>query len=78
MHGNVWQWCSDLYLEDYYEIRSSTSDPRGPPGGNEHVMRGGSWSDHGLSCRSACRGKGRLDFSDNRTGFRVVMIASDK
>jgi formylglycine-generating enzyme required for sulfatase activity len=78
VHGNVWQWCVDLYLDDYYEIRSSTSDPHGPPGGNEHVLRGGAWSDQALSCRSACRNKGRLDYSDNRTGFRVVMIASDK
>jgi formylglycine-generating enzyme required for sulfatase activity len=29
MHGNVWEWCSDAYMENYYES-GETVDPIGP------------------------------------------------
>lgn len=52
MHGNVWEWCQDLYGE--YPTGSVT-DPLGPSFGTERVLRGGSWSCHGCHCRSAMR-----------------------
>lgn len=55
MHGNVWEYCSDFYSEDYY-FESPERDPEGPESGKTHVIRGGSWGSRYLaSCRSANR-----------------------
>lgn len=56
MHGNVSEWCSDWYAEDYY-AGSPAVDPPGPAAGEYRVLRGGSWhsNDNVWECRSANR-----------------------
>jgi formylglycine-generating enzyme required for sulfatase activity len=77
MHGNVWEWCQDLYDADYYKT-SPPKDPVGPPAGGAHVIRGGSWYLAHVFCRSALRffpdpdPNGRSD----DVGFRVVLVVS--
>lgn len=44
MTGNVLEWVSDWYGEDYYG-RSPKKDPRGPSSGTFRVYRGGGWID---------------------------------
>ncbi len=60
MHGNVAEWCIDLYKKDYYSTLpqdkislmpfSAPTDARYP-----YVARGGSWIDPPEKCRSAAR-----------------------
>lgn len=42
MSGNVWEWCSDWYGENYY-ANSPANNPKGPDAGSLRVLRGGSW-----------------------------------
>jgi hypothetical protein len=52
MLGNVWEWCLDVYREDYLWIPEDqlTKDTVA-----KRVRRGGAFRDHPDNCRSACR-----------------------
>ncbi len=70
MHGNVFEWCQDAYLEDYTTL--SQQDPINAKGA-KRILRGGAWSfDFGYS-RSANRDFAPPDFHDDYYGFRVVV-----
>lgn len=72
MHGNVYEWCSDVYTVDYYQT-SPALDPTGPAEGEYHVLRGGSWQGEGWMCRSANRNGFSAKSHGFLVGFRVVM-----
>ncbi len=69
MHGNVWEWCVDLfgkYNTDIMVEGIQTTE-------NQYrVLRGGSAYSNATNCRSAARSK--FHFSDryNRNGFRFM------
>jgi formylglycine-generating enzyme required for sulfatase activity/serine/threonine protein kinase len=76
MIGNVWEWCTDWYDEDYY-LTSPAVDPPGPTSGTNRVNRGGSWFAGGSGSRSARRGYQVPDARDPFMGFRVALSIPD-
>lgn len=70
MSGNVWEWCSDWYGS--YPGGAST-DPQGVTTGSNRVLRGGSWYDSAIGCRSAYRGSGDPSYQARSIGFRTVL-----
>ena len=72
MHGNVWEWCSDAYGENYYR-NSPATDPKGPTKGRYQVLRGGSCRQPPDQCRAAHRGNYGPWQNTNYCGFRVVV-----
>jgi formylglycine-generating enzyme required for sulfatase activity len=71
MHGNVWEWCSDRYDENYYKT-SPARDPQGPGAGSLRVYRGGSVLSVPRRCRAAFRDCNDSTFRVSFVGFRVV------
>ena len=73
MHGNVWEWCRDLYGKYSTE---PVRDPLGPATGSKRVVRGGGWVNKADFTRSAIRDdvlpSKRLDGQGFRCSFRPV------
>ena len=70
MHGNVWEWCLDDYIDNYSNAPTDGSALTGRS--STKLLRGGSWFGNPEGCRSADRLDLILDINDFDIGFRVV------
>jgi formylglycine-generating enzyme required for sulfatase activity len=75
MHGDVWEWCEDLWHDDYEGAPQDGSSWM-ISNSKYHVMRGGSWCLYPRYCRSATRDYDYIDDRDYDIGFRVVCKTS--
>ncbi len=73
MHGNVWEWCQDVWHQDYTGAPSDGSAWEGGEGVYERVVRGGLWNRDGRDCRTAVRNRVNSLVGTRMLGFRVVL-----
>ena len=73
MAGNVWEYVSDWYGEDYYS-NSTYQNPTGMQSGDFRVIRGGSFNNSESRLRTANRGHIAPYLSDDNLGFRCVRL----
>ncbi|WP_052507291.1 formylglycine-generating enzyme family protein [Desulfonatronovibrio magnus] len=72
MSGNVLEWVSDWYSDNYYSV-SPRDNPQGPETGSSRVIRGGSWIFDAWDCRAAIRPYVTPGFRDFSLGFRLAL-----
>jgi eukaryotic-like serine/threonine-protein kinase len=72
MHGNVWEWCLDDYVDNYNN--APTDDSAVTNQRSLKVVRGGSWLIVTGYCRCASRNYFVNGDDVNGTGFRVVRV----
>ena len=75
MVGNLREWVSDYYSEDYY-LGGPKENPQGPEEGDQHVVRGGGWHS-GPSCNTV-HVRNPLLWSDFNVGFRCARDVPDQ
>ncbi|NES71743.1 MAG: formylglycine-generating enzyme family protein, partial [Okeania sp. SIO2D1] len=77
MHGNIQEWCQDVWHDNYEGAPTDAS--AWETGGNSskfRLLRGGSWTNNSRNCRSAGRYIHGADIFINGWGFRIVWSVS--
>lgn len=89
LHGNVWEWCEDLWLDTEYKAqeRPTYNAPHGiavdpvnldrpqTPANDFHVIRGGCWYNGPVLCRSSGRMFWDREDAACYIGFRLALDA---
>jgi formylglycine-generating enzyme required for sulfatase activity len=76
VHGNVWEWCQDVWHSSYEG--APTDGSAWVEGDNQtlRLLRGGSWGNLPANCRSAFRNGLARDSQYTDNGFRLVCASS--
>ena len=74
MHGNLLEWCSDKWHDNY---KGAPTDGSSWETGfsNRRVLRGGSWNNSAVLCRSALRYSYPAGDRNYYFGFRVALVS---
>jgi formylglycine-generating enzyme required for sulfatase activity len=75
MHGNVWEWCEDVWHDSYKDAPSDGSAWLSGGDSSRRMLRGGSFITLARYCRSAFRSDSDARVLDVGVGFRVVVSA---
>jgi formylglycine-generating enzyme required for sulfatase activity len=75
MHGNLYEWCLDVYHRNYNGAPNDGSAWIEAADPFFRVVRGCSWNYPSSACRSASRDKDRQTIISSTDGFRIVMVA---
>ena len=72
MHGNVWEWCQDIWHQSYEGAPTDGSAWIIDGNDSYRIQRGGSWYSTPETCRSARRSFDPSVYHASFIGFRVV------
>ena len=72
MSGNVWEWCADVWHDNYKSAPIDGSAWTTGGSAVHRVLRGGSWFNNARLCRVAIRGLNNVENRYNINGFRLV------
>ena len=74
-HGNVWEWCDDVYDRGFYFRPEATqTNPVCREGSRFRVLRGGGWKSRPSACRSAMRVRDLPWNKGGDVGFRPAKV----
>jgi formylglycine-generating enzyme required for sulfatase activity len=76
MHGNVWEWCEDVWHVNYQEAPADGSAWIDEGSQECRVLRGSSWADESMYLRSSNRNANVIDTKYGNIGFRVARVLS--
>ncbi len=80
MHGNVWEWCQDIWHDNYNGAPSDGSLWQSREkifsffSLKQRLLRGGSWDSYPSICRCALRNGDNPNVVLNNVGFRVCAV----
>ncbi len=75
--GNVAEWVSDWYDQDYYKT-APDRNPQGPGTGTQKAFRGGGWMDSTTTMRVAMRNGTDPNTKINWLGFRCAKSVTEE